>query len=186
MKISLEELENNVKIITKEILAKVEMPDDSILKITKALNLSDAGVNASRAKDVTLAIAYFIAAIKINPKCKFAYYNLAREYIHLGEELHKPYMGKATVEDSKKFYFKLASRVEFYEKGIENLKKVLKIDPTHAKSWYLLGMTYYYMFDYESARQAFQKAIEVDVDGTDGKLARDGLNILEQTERKKL
>ncbi|HYW65088.1 MAG TPA: tetratricopeptide repeat protein [Candidatus Dormibacteraeota bacterium] len=78
------------------------------------------------------------------------------------------------------------------QEGVEPLKKAVEIDPKNAQSWYLLGACLVASADYKQVGdkvevtlkpgtiEAYQKALELDPNGTWGKQAKDGLEQVNQ------
>jgi Flp pilus assembly protein TadD len=78
------------------------------------------------------------------------------------------------------------------QEGVEPLKKATEIDPKNAQSWYLLGACLVASADYKQVGdrvevtlkpgtvEAYQKALELDPNGTWGKQAKDGLEQVNQ------
>lgn len=78
------------------------------------------------------------------------------------------------------------------QEGVEPLKKATQIDPKNAQSWYLLGACLVASADYKQVGdkvevtlkpgtiEAYQKALELDPNGTWGKQAKDGLEQVKQ------
>ncbi len=78
------------------------------------------------------------------------------------------------------------------QEGVEPLKKATEIDPKNAQSWYLLGACLVASADYKQVGdrvevtlkpgtiEAYQKALELDPNGTWGKQAKDGLEQVKQ------
>jgi tetratricopeptide (TPR) repeat protein len=73
------------------------------------------------------------------------------------------------------------------QEGVEPLKKAVEIDPKNAQAWYLLGACLMASADYKQVGdkyevtlkpgtvEAYQKALELDPNGTWGKQAKEGL-----------
>lgn len=70
-----------------------------------------------------------------------------------------------------KFYF-LNSK---YDEAINELNKVLEINPGNSEAYYNLGLIYENKNQYEKAREMYEKALSID---PDYKLAREHLNKL--------
>jgi len=78
------------------------------------------------------------------------------------------------------------------QEGVEPLKKATEIDPKNAQAWYLLGACLVASADYKQVGdkvevtlkpgtvEAYQKALELDPNGTWGKQAKDGLEQVNQ------
>lgn len=78
------------------------------------------------------------------------------------------------------------------QEGVEPLTKATQIDPKNAQSWYLLGACLVASADYKQVGdkvevtlkpgtiEAYQKALELDPNGTWGKQAKDGLEQVKQ------
>ena len=78
------------------------------------------------------------------------------------------------------------------QEGVEPLKKAVEIDPKNAQAWYLLGACLVASADYKQVGdkvevtlkpgtiEAYQKALELDPNGTWGKQAKDGLEQVNQ------
>jgi Flp pilus assembly protein TadD len=78
------------------------------------------------------------------------------------------------------------------QEGVEPLKKATEIDPKNAQSWYLLGACLVASADYKQVGdkvevtlkpgtvEAYQKALELDPNGTWGKQAKEGLEQVNQ------
>ena len=78
------------------------------------------------------------------------------------------------------------------QEAVEPLKKAAEIDPKNAQTWYLLGACLVASADYKQVGdkmqvtlkpgtvEAYQKAVELDPNGTWGKQAKDGLEQVQQ------
>ncbi|HXR32807.1 MAG TPA: tetratricopeptide repeat protein [Verrucomicrobiae bacterium] len=78
------------------------------------------------------------------------------------------------------------------QEGVEPLKKAVELDPKNAQAWYLLGACLVASADYKQVGdkvevtlkpgtiEAYQKALELDPNGTWGKQAKDGLEQVNQ------
>ena len=130
----------------------------------------------------------------------------ASYYNNLGNELAKA--GK--IDDARAAYTKSAELdppnagfawrnfgISLYQagrmqEGVEPLKKATEIDPKNAQAWYLLGACLVASADYKTVGdkvevtlkpgtvEAYEKAVELDPNGTWGKQAKDGLEQVKQ------
>jgi tetratricopeptide (TPR) repeat protein len=158
---------------------KIDVEDSTRAKLT-AERLVNASVFASQQGNDVSAIAALRVAIEIDDTCWKAYYNLGWHYLSIGKRLHEPYIGKVTTPDET-FCKSLAARMSFYQAAMKYLNRALVLNPGDAKGWCMLGQTQYYMWDYDQARASLQKAIDLDQYGEGGRMARESLEILENS-----
>lgn len=78
---------------------------------------------------------------------------------------------EASLMELAKFYF-LNSK---YDEAIEELQKILEINPGNAEAYYNIGLIYENKNQKEDARKMYEKALSID---SDYKLAREHLNKL--------
>ena len=166
--------------------------------------LGEAYDTAGRNEDAAQAYQQAITAAEANPALKGP--QLAGYYNNLGNVLAR--MGK--VDDAKAAYAKSAELdpanaatawrnfgISLYNANrlsdaVEPLQKATELDPKSAQAWYLLGaalvskMTTKKVGDKEQVQfapgtvEAYQKALELDPNGTYGQQAKQGLEMLQQ------
>jgi tetratricopeptide (TPR) repeat protein len=154
---------------------------DAIQKMTTVERLINASVWAVQQGEEIKAVAALRVAVIIDKRSWQAYYNLAWLYLSIGMRLHQPFMGKISVWEGSSFDKSIAERLSFYENTVKCLEKALDLKPELAKGWCLLGQAKYYMYEYEQARVAFTKAIDIEPSGEGGNMARKSLEIMENS-----
>ena len=186
----------NNKAITEFEAAKAAMPEKDSNRPLVLAKLGDAYDAAGRTDD---AVAAYRQAIEIKPTASY-YNNLGGILGRAGKideatvafqkcaDLDPPQAAQAWLN-----YGIVLSNVSRYKEAVEPLKKATDLDPKNAKAWYLLASAM--IADPSIYKQtggkievtplpgtieAYQKAIEIEPNGTWGLQAKQGLEQLQQ------
>jgi tetratricopeptide (TPR) repeat protein len=116
--------------------------------------LYDLGMYYQETEDFNKAMEKYRAIIQIDPKNKFAYFNLG--YIHM-------------------FYLKVFNEATKY------FSKAIEADPAYVEAYYNRGYCYELMGDVQNARIDYQKSLSLK---TNYQLAVEGLNRLDKIEKR--
>jgi len=174
---------------------KATSPTDPNRHIVLA-QLADAYESGGRFED---AVTTYQKAIELKPSEATYYNNMANSLAKLGriEEARAAYEKSAALDPANAVNAWRNFGIVLYNAGrmkeaIEPLHKSLELDPKSAQSWYLLGAALVNTMGYKQEGdriipilqpgtiEAYQKAIELDPNGTYGLQAKQGLEALKQ------
>lgn len=133
----------------------------------KVRPFNNRGLAYSSKGDYDKAIADFLSAIKINPKCAEAYYNLG-----LAHSLTKQYdQAIENYSQAIKIYPNYAAAFnnrglaynhkQSYDLAVADFDRALQIRPDFAEAFYNRGLTYCYKKEYDRAVPEFDQALRI-------------------------
>ena len=183
------------KAVTELEAAKGAAPEkDPNLNLILA-RLGDAYDAAGRSEDAANA---YRQAIALKPSAAY-YNNLGGILGRAGktEEAMAAYQKSAELDPTNAAQAYRNGGITLYNAGkmkeaVEPLKKATELDPKNAQAWYLLGASLVGAMDYKKVGdkmevvvqpgtvEAYQKAVELDPNGTYGQQAKQGLEALQQ------
>lgn len=124
-----------------------------------------------------LAIAQFVAVLKVNPKHKPALFNLGAVLILLekydaAKDVFKKYID-LNPKNHRAFYNLALCLLELgqYEKAALNLRKAIKINPLNYRAFYVLGTCLMTLQYPNTALDAFQNCLRINPEYTKAKNA---------------
>jgi tetratricopeptide (TPR) repeat protein len=167
---------------------------------TSYLELSVRNVNTPSQANAYHDSAYkfLLRAIHFNPNFDDAYFTLEGVYLQQGlldsakycyeiVAKHNPNYPGLKSNFAQLYFTKglhLAVRSGRPREGIIYMKKALQIDSENADIWYNMGIAYYHIQEYDSARYAFTKTLQYKPDSMDEINARKDLQALMQMKEK--
>ena len=136
----------------------------------EAYRLYIRGMNLFFANDLSSAIELFNKALKIDTNLIAARVFLTFSYSGFGMNekaklcFQKAYKELENISYDKQLMLKFTK--SYLDKdphaGIKYIELLLEDDPQRRTMWYLQGMNYYSIYQYEKAIQCFEKALEID------------------------
>lgn len=136
--------------------------------LQKNTNTAIRAISTQQTEPNELSEQNYIERIKATPKDLNNYDNLGQLYLNqedFGEA--KDIYIYLTSHDSgnSNFFARLAFasyKLRDFQEAAKNYKKSLALDSTHPNRYYNLGLSYKALGNYNSAKQAFQKAVELE------------------------
>ncbi len=119
-------------------------------------------------KNNPLAVQYYDAAIRINPKSEEAFYGRGL-YFQDHNELDKAIQDYTTLSQinprNKQAYFNLGyihyTYLKVYDQGVKHYNQAISCDPGYAEAYFNRGLCYEAMGDVAAAKSDYEKAMQL-------------------------
>lgn len=126
-----------------------------------------------------IALDYYVAAARINPKSAEPPYNAGVFMQQKGEFKKAIFMYKQALKADPQFYLAyfnagiIAARNKRFEEAIDHFNQVVRLEGGYIDAYYMRGVCYEELKNYEDAKLNYEQVLEMD---TNHKMAKAALN----------